>query len=266
MSTVFTPPVEDPALRRALRQLYPEVPLWMRRVLIPAPGPWPSPLPPLYQHLLDSADTVDVLERLRQTRDHLEQLEPTARWEIASDQQGGIGRQILRNGLGPTTWPRLPPGSLVAGQSNTHPQGVGKNLRTIYRGGTMHLGAYGDTGGLTEWSVSYRVGACVFGVHHRRSSTGKIVVVDRELRIGSRQIPMADGTSPGLGDHAPYDPSDIAAASHPEAIPELMCRWQGVPRPEDQARIAQFWLGHPNPALAQAGLQVLTHQRQTPRP
>jgi hypothetical protein len=44
-------------------------------------------------------------------------------------------------------------------------------------------------------------------------------------------------------------------------IERLVARWSALTSPEDRQRIGAFWLGHPHPTLAAAGLAVVS---QTP--
>jgi hypothetical protein len=66
------------------------------------------------------------------------------------------------------------------------------------------------------------------------------------------------------------DTLDHDAQKPDEAAAPLVRRWQALRSAADQRRIAAFWLGHPHPVLATAGLmalgtQVLQHRRAAAR-
>jgi hypothetical protein len=46
---------------------------------------------------------------------------------------------------------------------------------------------------------------------------------------------------------------------------KLLTRWRALATDDDRARVAQFWLGHPHPILAAAGMATLPSTSQLRR-
>jgi hypothetical protein len=116
-----------------------------------------------------------------------------------------------------------------------------------------------------DWTYQGRNGATI------RAVVGSEGTLLERGPTDSEEVVLADGTSHILlladGHPRPTQQCVIGEFDNQEAeyaTHRLIERWGALTSPADQARVLQYWLGHANPLLAQAGFAALALQRATP--
>jgi hypothetical protein len=270
MSKVTFPLVEDAELRASLRRLYPEYTPTVQAILIAEPG---APLPdlvdyslPVFTSATKRAQSLEHALKLLQTR-HPEMtwvsrdLSGEPELSLHSDKDRDI-HEVL------TT---LPDGA-VTRYSHTLRKGHATHLSLTGQGGIIRLATAGWLQVLEGDHMS--LGIDKAGARDRLIYAEECVEV---LADGSPQTLCVDhdrSLAPVRG-RSPYAPLPVRARAQQDnqdvsllpsareirhwdaARARLVQRWEALADPADRARITSFWLGHPHPILAAAGLATL---------
>jgi hypothetical protein len=263
------PLVTDPDLRAALRQLYPECPPWARAWLIAPPEQ--ALLPPDDTPEGERTITANLLAEMRETCEAINATAPRQPWQL--HQNGHI------------TW--IGPDGSAFKHRTRHPKAVGRiiTIRTFDPDGPRGSGlgphvfeaTWREARGSTLATIAAH--APLRWAHYRGPITlhGHIGldgrIAERRLVIQSKEglaehgilgVPFADG-SPGvlaLTNGCPLAEqqmrASITSTDYQAGARALLQRWHALSSNDARQRIAQFWLGHPHPALALAGLAIAT--------
>jgi hypothetical protein len=265
--------VEDPELRASLRLLYPEYHPTVQAYLIAEPG---APLPALVDYSLPIFTSVEARDAsLVQSLEILQRQYPESGWTVEPFRVlRGEARGLTRpdpNGTGSyraQLGQALPDGSVIEHRFTPDSGGALNEdlLFVVGYGGLLRvdLGQQRTVGLDTDEGLYLHVGS---RVAQGASRPGRVAFVGRE----ELEEILADGSPDALSVQS-YDsaepppilvPSSTQVTRHDEDVPSdedvdiLLRRWHRLPTPADQARVTQFWLGHPHPVLAAAGLATL---------
>jgi hypothetical protein len=255
MSAISVTLVADPVLRRSLRRLYPELPEWAQRWAIATPGR-PLPLPPAVNH--PAWGEAAAKEALQQTRDTVNATHPIAPWIIK------------RSGPADEEFAWVGPTKPDQQENVMHPAAAGGllsyNVKTSRHGRhvdyvsvhTPHgqLALQRHPAGDLKWYLTRKT-TDISGVLRDR-------VQDASFFLGDECV-FGDGTDNDLrlADHhvTPEQETPFTTdttVKNPMHAQRLVDRWHRLTSADDRARISQFWLGHPHPVLAAAGLATVT--------
>jgi hypothetical protein len=264
MAHLDIPLVDDPVLRRSLRQLYRDLPGWIQRWTITTPG---RGLPrPEGADRPEWQSAAAARAALQATCDAVNAAQPRARWTVQTERH----RDEHAVWAGPpdshwngTALHRAADGMILRCAIT---QKGGKEsvtlLTTQTHGTTLSLSAPEPR--MTTWILGNQ-GRTINGTVAPRDGHAARYVVFESI--------YADGTSYDLrlDERGKVQPTQTAVYYTQGAELELarlagplLERWRAVPSAADRARIAQFWLGHPHPVLAAAGLQAMSSPQQAP--
>jgi hypothetical protein len=279
----------NPELLGSLRKLYADLPPWVQAWIIAEPGaPLPAP-PPAF--VRSAFDRPALLTELEDTCAAVNATGPDHPWVVHQDPHivwigpahsmlanrqphpHAEGRLVAFNlGQLPHPHPRMDafpmagifqvsPGRLIL---NFHKMGV------YWRFECPNLRVRGQILAASQIGIRQLQGD---GFPHLKESIYPAVAVDVEL---SANLLMADGTEEEIDldeEGRPYAEQSITVADHLEATITqelsrlaLLRRWHALASAADQARIASFWLGHPHPVLAAAGMVACALLPRDPKP
>jgi hypothetical protein len=279
MREIIIPLVEDAELRDSLRRLYPEVPPWIREWLIVEPGA-PLPRPP-YEIVHRYVESPVLLKELEDTCAAVNAAGPEEPWITHHDSyivwagpaHSGLadrqphpqaeGRLVAFN-LGRHPFPDPSEAAFpIAGVFQVAPARLSLGLAGVSRYWRLEGTGLRIRGQILESSQLALRHIQGDSVQHLRECGNPMVAANVEP---SANLLMADGTGEELlldEEGRPYAEEAILVADHLEAAITqelsrlaLLRRWRALPSAADQVRIAAFWLGHPHPVLATAGLAV----------
>jgi hypothetical protein len=270
MSYVHVPLVTNRQIRTALRLLYPEVPAWAREWLIVAPNKT-LPTPPGTPEGARTK-TATLLAELEDTCAAINATNPTKPWSL----------QQLHH----VAW--IGPANSQPTHRARHAKAVGRiiNIKTFHHDGPKPVDGLGsDTFEVTlcdkhgrlvtrppatealHWRIHY--GKLIMNGHVDRNGleAERILHPDAEaddILDHPSGAARADGTASTLtlSKGKPTPEQRVWAGGGPEVhndtARELLRRWHALPSRNDKAIVTEFWLGHPHPALAAAGLAITT--------
>jgi hypothetical protein len=261
MAQVTIPLVQDPLTRRSLRKLYPELPAWAQRWAVATPDRLP-PLPPGYHHAAwDSPQA--AMAAMEDTCARSNPLTPGAGWttrhELASPfSKGWVAHQIQDlSSLDSAVLEGMVTGWRAVDD-------VVDTLVVRHRGASLELTHRNSPRVDIDLSRGQKT---IFHAYSMSNSRGLVRLFSGDEVVFADGTPMEITThnhrphAEQFDDPAEYSPHLIAACAT-----ALVTRWRALRSPTDQARIAGFWLGHPHPFLARAGMAVLTEQDTLLRP
>jgi hypothetical protein len=273
VSELTIPLVAEPKLRASLRRLYPEYAPIVQAWLIAEPD---VSLPPLYDRTLPIFNDAAAQEAaFTHSLETLQSRHPTMAWEAKpplGSLDKGIYNRTLKSGTPSethfNTMYNLPDGAVVEYRHNGSVKVLGNLTTVVAHEGLLDVELWEDS---THVVLETRP-----GLRLRVYDNQTIIVVGRDdleedLADGSpNELRVERGvTSPpsAVLDGRPSDTmvpealqrfgyGDGGHTERTRRAEPLLARWRALASPEDQARIAAFWLGHPHPVLATAGLAI----------
>jgi hypothetical protein len=236
--------VEDPLLRRSLRNLYPELPPWARRWIVATPGQALRRPPDAFPEAWRSVSA--LRQELQRTCDAVNASDPLATYAIRT----GNG-QIW---VGPS-------GPHFSGAG--HPAADGRLVEAVVKNqspwklstssGRFLLSIVEGWGAGIDWRLATSTGEVLDGI---LSADGR-----RAVRSPNSEPfdlwPDGTGVYLQTRDRVPMLEQGASTCSSHTAKTSLLARWRTLSSATDRRRVGQFWLGHPHPLLAELGLETL---------
>jgi hypothetical protein len=289
MSTVEIPLVTDPVLRNSLRLLYPEYASTIRAWLIAEPG---VPLPPLVdQNASLWTDLAAQVEALDRTLVLLQARYPEMQWSATGAvraRNGGEQRRLTTGAIGSSNiWEpdMLPAGAVLEYHYIKGTERDQYTVTVVAHDGILQCSTTTDSpthcfftsmppltiddgytigedivSRIIDPTSADDVGECA-AESDPRSDAALADSTTEVLADGSQPYLLVNKTNEGIIPHT-LQPFDQEGLHRRQEIAyqrdRLLWRWHQLDSCDDRARIANFWLGHPHPVLAAAGLAILT--------
>jgi hypothetical protein len=258
MSDPYEVLATSPALRQALRQLYPEFPIWIRRFLALGHEHPTVTLPPRILAFFNDPSLA---------RAHLDA--SVARLTATAPQQGwhvqpkGEWQSIVDA----TGRHRILPGGLVQGIA-VDTSGRTWGIRLASHHGLVTISRDTSRSELKQrFSIEWTPNLS----HHESLLLSLFMDENRLFRMPNYGAgvgtdpwpPFADGRGHHIPDRGRTWDTRRPPVTDVTSAERLAARWAAVRLAEHRTEILNFWLGHPHPTLAAAGMMIATHPHLT---
>jgi hypothetical protein len=257
-----------PSLRRALRQLYPEFPVWVRRLLVINPASPPRGIPPVFGTSWATHTSLRE-EFLAQVAHHTAE-DPQKGWRII---RRGEWYLFVDKHKRPCRHPHLMINGIGIESGSTDDRAKSVRMPSRHGGTIQVIVERGRSGPSLGFHAELLLETAPDGTwpemgwyFYAPRDPSRYMVRNLTMMPSLRHAQCADGLPaliPPPGEA--WGPDDPGGPYNPEAIQDLVTRWSRLPTAHAQGEVAGFWLGHPNPILAQAGLATMARSRITHR-